>query len=172
MRFREAMRYKVTFRKRFSADGEPADDPKSLVSVMDGVIDDAEMGVTEVVRGDDLIDSTPRQILLYRALGMPERVPKYWHLPLVVGTDGRRLAKRHGDTRLAYYRERGVAAERVVGLLARWSGIEAGEEISAAGGVARFDVGRLPKEQIVFTADDDRWLLQGARGRDARATSE
>jgi glutamyl-tRNA synthetase len=134
------------------------------------VIDDAEMGVTEVVRGDDLIDSTPRQILLYRALGMPERVPNYWHLPLVVGTDGRRLAKRHGDTRLAYYRQRGVPAERVVALLARWSGVEVAEEVSARELVRRFDLGRLPREQVVFTAEDDRWLLAGAHGRDARAT--
>ena len=61
------------------------------------------MGVTDVVRGDDLLDSTPRQMLLYRALGMADRIPRYTHLPLVVGPDGRRLAKRHGDTRLSYY---------------------------------------------------------------------
>ena len=122
------------------------------------VIDDAKMGVTDVVRGDDLIDSTPRQILLYDALGMRERVPAYWHLPLVVGTDGRRLAKRHGDTRLAQYRNHGVPPERVVGLLARWSGIDAPDEVSAAELVSRFDLGRMPKEQTIFTATDDTWL--------------
>jgi glutamyl-tRNA synthetase len=122
------------------------------------VIDDAEIGVTDVVRGDDLIDSTPRQMLLYDALGMRERVPAYWHLPLVVGTDGRRLAKRHGDTRLAYYRDRGVPAERVVGLLARCSGIDAPDEVSAADLVSRFDLGRMPKGQVVFTTADDAWL--------------
>jgi glutamyl/glutaminyl-tRNA synthetase len=58
------------------------------------VVDDAAAGVTDIVRGDDLVDSTPRQILLYRALSMADRVPAYCHLPLVVGTDGRRLAKR------------------------------------------------------------------------------
>jgi glutamyl-tRNA synthetase len=66
------------------------------------VVDDADMGVTDVVRGDDLLDSAPRQVLLYRALGLAGRVPKYYHLPLVVGPDGRRLAKRHGDTRLSH----------------------------------------------------------------------
>jgi glutamyl-tRNA synthetase len=136
------------------------------------VIDDAEMGVTDVVRGDDLIDSTPRQILLYQALEMPERMPGYFHLPLVVGTDGRRLAKRHGDTRLAYYRERGVPAERIVALLARWCGIDVGSEASARELVGRFDLGRLPREQVVFTAEDDRWLLGGGRGRDGRASSD
>src|SRR3954447_1163354 len=61
------------------------------------VVDDAAMGITNIVRGDDLLDSTPRQILLYEALGLSNRTPTYYHLPLVVGTDGRRLAKRHGD---------------------------------------------------------------------------
>jgi glutamyl-tRNA synthetase len=122
------------------------------------VIDDAEAGVTDVVRGDDLIDSTPRQMLLYEALGLSGRTPDYWHLPLVVGTDGRRLAKRHGDTRLAYYRGQGVSAERVVGLLARWSGIDVPDEVTAAGLITRFDLARLPKHQVVFTADDDASL--------------
>src|SRR3954467_9598711 len=88
------------------------------------VVDDAAAGVTDVVRGDDLLDSTPRQILLYRALGLAERIPSYTHLPLVVGTDGRRLAQRNGDTRLSSYREAGVAAERVVALMARWLGVQ------------------------------------------------
>jgi glutamyl-tRNA synthetase len=123
------------------------------------VIDDAEMGVSDVVRGDDLVDSTPRQILLYRALGMAERIPAYWHLPLVVGTDGRRLAKRHGDTRLAHYRRKGVGAERILGLLARWSGMEVGEEISARELVGRFDLARVSKQPIVLGETDNRWLL-------------
>jgi glutamyl-tRNA synthetase len=134
------------------------------------VIDDAEMGVTDVVRGDDLIDSTPRQMLLYDALGMRARAPNYWHVPLIVGTDGRRLAKRHGDTRLAHYRERGVPAMRVLGLMARWCGIDAGAEVSAAELVGKFEPGRLSREQIVFTTEDDRWLIEGSHGRDARAT--
>jgi glutamyl-tRNA synthetase len=82
------------------------------------VVDDAAQGVTEVVRGDDLIPSTPRQLLLYEALGLPP--PRFVHVPLVVGPDGRRLAKRHGDTRLAALRSAGVPAERLLGLLA-WS---------------------------------------------------
>src|SRR5205823_2514620 len=76
------------------------------------VVDDAAMNVMHIVRGDDLLDSTPRQILLYRALGLSQRIPRYMHLPLVAGTDGRRLAKRHGDTRLAHYRDQGVPAGR------------------------------------------------------------
>jgi glutamyl-tRNA synthetase len=82
------------------------------------VVDDAAQGVTEVIRGDDLVPSTPRQLLLYEALGL--QPPAFAHVPLVVGPDGRRLAKRHGDTRLASLREAGVKAEALVGLLA-WS---------------------------------------------------
>jgi glutamyl-tRNA synthetase len=82
------------------------------------VVDDAVGGITEVVRGDDLIPSTPRQLLLYEALGWPP--PAFVHVPLVVGIDGRRLAKRHGDTRLLHLRQAGVRAEALVGLLA-WS---------------------------------------------------
>jgi glutamyl-tRNA synthetase len=82
------------------------------------VVDDADAGVTEVIRGDDLLPSTPRQLLLYRALGKPP--PRFAHVPLVVGPDGRRLAKRHGDTRLASLRAAGVSPEALVGLLA-WS---------------------------------------------------
>jgi len=82
------------------------------------VVDDAAQEVTEVVRGDDLVASTPRQLLLYAALGL--RPPAFTHVPLVVGPDGRRLAKRHGDTRLAALRAAGVQAPALLGLLA-WS---------------------------------------------------
>ncbi|MEM6365252.1 MAG: glutamate--tRNA ligase family protein, partial [Planctomycetota bacterium] len=79
------------------------------------VIDDMDQGVTDVVRGDDLVISTFRQIQLINVLG--GSIPTYAHVPLVCGQDGRRLAKRHGDTRLASYREQGVAPETVV----RWA---------------------------------------------------
>jgi glutamyl-tRNA synthetase len=82
------------------------------------VVDDAAQGITEVIRGDDLIPSTPRQLQLYQALGL--QPPTFAHVPLVVGPEGRRLAKRHGDTRLATLRRSGVKAEMLLGLLA-WS---------------------------------------------------
>jgi glutamyl-tRNA synthetase len=115
------------------------------------VVDDSDMGVTHVVRGDDLIDSTPRQIALFRALGRGNAIPQYFHLPLVVGTDGRRLAKRHGDTRLATYRNRGVPARRVLQILAEWSGIDPSESIGCAGDFARlFRLERCPRTPIHF----------------------
>ena len=122
------------------------------------VIDDDAAGVTHVVRGDDLTDSAGRQLLLYRALGLgPE--PAYWHLPLVRGADGRRLAKRHGDTRLDAYRGRGVGPERVVGLCAHWCGItETRSAMDAAEFRDRFDPSRMPRSDVIFGAEDEAWL--------------
>lgn len=120
------------------------------------VVDDAEMNVTHVVRGDDLVDSTPRQLLLYEALGLADQIPTYTHVPLIVGPDGRRLAKRHGDTRLSSYRDRGIAPERIVRMLARWCGIDdATDARSALDLVGRFDFSRLPHHAITFDPSRD-----------------
>jgi len=124
------------------------------------VVDDHRQGVTQIVRGDDLLDSAARQMVLYRMLGY-ENVPRYTHLPLVKGTDGKRLAKRHGDTRVDSYRDKGVAAERVIGLMAAWCAIVPREKpvpMSAAEFRERLDLRTMPRELIVFTAEDDRWL--------------
>lgn len=123
------------------------------------VVDDHRQGVTDIVRGDDLLDSAARQLLLYRALGYaPE--PSYAHLPLVIGEDGRRLAKRHGDTRIDHYRAQGVPAERVIGLIAFWSGVSTRREsMSASEFASAFNLGSMPRDAAVFTTEDDRWLL-------------
>jgi glutamyl-tRNA synthetase len=81
------------------------------------VADDAAMGVNQVVRGDDLIPSTPRQILLYRALGFP--VPDFGHVPLVVDADGRRLAKRDDSIKLSKLREQGIKPSQLIQTIAR-----------------------------------------------------
>ncbi len=124
------------------------------------VVDDAAQQVTQVVRGDDLIRSAPRQRLLYELLKLAP-VPEYTHLPLVLGEDGRRLAKRHGDTRLASYRDLGVRAERLVGLLAGWCGLGERREMSAAEFADIFDLDRLSPGAVTCTADDDAWLRDG-----------
>lgn len=127
------------------------------------VVDDIAQGVTDVVRGDDLLNSTARQILIYRLLGYDQPPVRYWHLPLVRGEDGRRLAKRHGDTRLAIYRdEHNVSAERIIGLLASWSGIE-GERrnMDAMTFAQQFDIDTLPEEPITFTEEHHQWLIAG-----------
>ena len=114
------------------------------------VVDDAAMGVTEVMRGDDLIPSTPRQNLLYRALGLVP--PEFGHIPLVVGGDGRRLAKRHGDTRLATLRSARVKPEALLGLLA-WScgWIEKLEPITARELLPHFRLSSIPPRPFVLT---------------------
>ena len=124
------------------------------------VVDDAAAGVTHVVRGDDLLDSTPRQLQLYRALGLAEAIPAYAHLPLVIGPDGRRLAKRHGDSRLSFYRSRGVTAGRVRQLLARWCGISVGPDEPVDALVPLFDLARLPRKPIVYGPADEAVLLR------------
>jgi glutamyl-tRNA synthetase len=128
------------------------------------VVDDAQMGVTDIVRGDDLLDSTPRQILLYRALGLAAAIPNYFHLPLVVGPDGLRLAKRHGDTRLSFYRDRDVPPGRLLALLARWCGMDASADGTGISDLLRaFNIDRLPHGRIVFSGEDDAWLRGGAQ---------
>jgi glutamyl-tRNA synthetase len=138
----------------FKADGTPA----YQLAV---VIDDAAGGVNAIVRGDDLLDSAARQIHLRHLLGLsPE--PRYWHLPLVVGPDGRRLAKRHGDTRLSHYRAIGATPERVLGLLGYWCGLlPQRREASMDELLARFDLAALPRTPVVFGEADDEFLKNG-----------
>ncbi len=107
------------------------------------VVDDAAQGVEEVVRGADLAETTPRQILLARRLGLP--VPAYAHVPLMLGPDGARLAKRHGAVTLADRLARGETAAEVRGELAASTGLaEVGETPSMDDLLARFDPAALP----------------------------
>ena len=109
------------------------------------VIDDADDGVTRVLRGADLLTSAARQRQLARALGLPPVA--YGHFPLVVGPDGRRLAKRHGDTRLASLAARGVTAAEVRAWIAASAGVpaeEAGRLVPRS-----FDPSRIPTEPVV-----------------------
>lgn len=120
------------------------------------VADDIAMGVTEVVRGDDLLSSAARQTLLYRAFDAEP--PRYGHVPLILGPDGKRIAKRHGDSRIRFYREQGLSPAHIVGTLARWSGFEVGpctpaELIGLWGSVA------LNKDTVVLDGVRHRELL-------------
>ena len=110
--------------------------------------DDGLMGVTHVVRGADLLGSTPRQIQLLEALGLP--VPAYLHVPLLLGTDGNRLSKRAGDTTLRHYRERGVRPQRIVAELARSAGLTDAREVEPRELVAGFDLARLARDATPF----------------------
>lgn len=160
---------KISFRDRFA--GEQIADLENqfgdfVIYKSDGVPsyqlavvhDDHEMGITEVLRGDDLIPSTFRQLAIYDFFGWEP--PTFVHLPLVVGPDGRRLAKRHGDTRLSWLREQGVSAEHLIGMLARSLGwTDNIKEQSAADLLARYDLRRIPNEPFVFGEKELNRLL-------------
>lgn len=109
------------------------------------VVDDAEQGVDEVVRGADLADSTPRQILLGRWLGLP--IPRYAHVPLVLGGDGARLAKRHGAATLA---QRAEPPELTLAWLAHSLGLAGGRDRVPAARelLEEFDPDRIPREPV------------------------
>jgi glutamyl-tRNA synthetase len=108
------------------------------------VVDDAAQGVEEVVRGADLADTTPRQVWLARRLGLP--VPAYAHVPLVLGPDGERLAKRHGAVTLADLAARGIEPPMVLAAMAESLGLaRSGSPVgSVAELVTTFDPDRVP----------------------------
>jgi glutamyl-tRNA synthetase len=113
------------------------------------VVDDAAMAIEEVVRGDDLLPSTARQLLLYRALGLA--APRFAHVPLVVGEDGARLAKRHRALSVGELREAGADPAVVVGALAALSGLAPpGAALRPRALVGGFSLARLPRRPAVL----------------------
>jgi glutamyl-tRNA synthetase len=135
-------------------------DPAGPAYQLAVVHDDATTGVTQVIRGDDLVPSTPRQVLLYRALGWPP--PAFGHVPLAVGPDGRRLAKRDGSLKLATLRAAGVDARRLVGWLARSCGWTDRAEPSSPGDwIGRSRLDSVPGQPWVVTAGAVSALLRG-----------
>jgi glutamyl-tRNA synthetase len=123
------------------------------------VVDDAASGVTEVLRGDDLLGSTPRQLQLHDALGLP--APSYAHVPLLLQADGKRLAKRDGATTAAGLRERGVSGPAIVGLLARWSGLGDGQPVTPRELLKGFSVERVRREPTTVHDAELDALLEG-----------
>lgn len=115
-------------------------------------VDDADAGVTEVIRGADLLSSTPRQIALYDALGL--RLPRFAHVGLVVDPKGARLSKRHGATSIESLRDAGRTREHVIGLLARSLGLtETAAPIPAVELVSRLYVGEIPASSFVWNPE-------------------
>lgn len=116
------------------------------------VVDDHLQGVTDVVRGDDLLLSTPRQVHLQQLLGFS--TPAYAHVPLVVGADGHRLAKRHGATTMAELAERGIDAQRLLALLGSSLDLcDADDRVSVAQLADDFSFDRIPRAPWVFDID-------------------
>lgn len=123
------------------------------------VVDDAESGITHVLRGDDLLGSTPRQVQLAQALSLP--IPTYAHVPLLLGPDGKRLAKRAGPPSLTELRKAGVPAEGLFGLLAGWAGLGDGGAVAPASLVPAFSLKRLPRQPVAVDPAQVRRALLG-----------
>ncbi len=122
------------------------------------VSDDAHMRITHVIRGDDHLSNTPKQVLLYRALGLPE--PAFAHVPLILGPDGKRLSKRHGATAVGEYESQGLLPEAMVNFLALlgWSPGDDREIMELDELVAAFSMERVLKKSAVFDSDKLMWL--------------
>ncbi len=121
------------------------------------VVDDASMGITTVIRGDDHINNTPRQILLYEAMGCP--VPQFAHVPMILGADKTRLSKRHGATSVMAYRDMGFLPEAMINYLVRLGWSHGDEEIfSKEELVEKFTIEAVGKSAGVFNPDKLLWL--------------
>jgi glutamyl-tRNA synthetase len=122
------------------------------------VSDDADMRVTHVIRGDDHLSNTPKQILLYRAAGAP--LPRFAHLPLILGPDTKRLSKRHGAVSVTEYRDRGYLPEALFNFLALlgWSPGDGREKMSRREMIEAFALESINRKGAVFDEQKLEWL--------------
>ena len=121
------------------------------------VVDDIDMAITHIIRGDDHLANTPRQIQLYEALGCP--LPQFAHVPLILGTDKARLSKRHGATSVTAYRDMGYFPEAVVNYLVRLAWSHGDQEIfSRAELIDKFSLGNVGKSAGVFNPEKFLWV--------------
>jgi glutamyl-tRNA synthetase/nondiscriminating glutamyl-tRNA synthetase len=122
------------------------------------VIDDALMDISNIIRGDDHISNTPKQILIYEALGF--NLPKFAHLPMIMGSDHTRLSKRHGATSVMEYKEIGYIPEAVVNYIAHlgWSSGDEREIFSLEELVKEFSLDKISKHAAVFSIDKLNWF--------------
>ncbi len=123
------------------------------------VVDDADMGITHVIRGDDHINNTPRQINIYQALGMP--VPEFAHVPMILGDDGARLSKRHGAVSVMQYAEDGYLPEAVLNYLVRLGWSHGDQELfTKAEMIDLFELSGVNKAPSAFNTTKLKWINQ------------
>ncbi|HAG53246.1 MAG TPA: glutamate--tRNA ligase [Alphaproteobacteria bacterium] len=121
------------------------------------VADDNDMGVTNIIRGDDHINNTPKQINIYKALGFD--IPTFAHIPLIHGEDGKKMSKRHGATTTGEYKENGFMKEAILNFLARLSWSLGDKEVfSMDEAIANFDIKNVSKGSAVFDNTKLEWL--------------
>lgn len=121
-------------------------------------IDDALMGITHVIRGDDHVSNSPKQIVLFRALGF--RVPEFAHAPMILGPDRSRLSKRHGATSIDEFRKKGYLPEALVNFLSllSWSSASGDEILSKERLIAEFDFSRMSQSPAIFDTVKLNWM--------------
>ena len=156
--FNDLLRGEVTF------DGELIGD--FVIMKSDGiptynyavVIDDAMMDITHVMRGDDHISNTPKQILIYEALGLT--IPEFSHIPMIMGQDHTRLSKRHGATSVMEYEKMGYIAEAVVNYIAHlgWSSGDEREIFTKEELIKEFSLDKISKHAAVFSMEKLNWV--------------
>jgi glutamyl-tRNA synthetase len=122
------------------------------------VLDDALMGITHIIRGEDHISNTPKQIFLYEALGFP--LPKFAHIPMILGPDRSKLSKRHGATSIRDYRAQGFTAEAINNYLALlgWTPADGAELMNLQELIAKFDLDRASKSNSIFDLQKLTWM--------------
>ncbi len=137
------------------------------------VIDDSDMNITHVIRGDDHVNNTPRQINIYRALSAT--LPKFGHVPMILGADGERLSKRHGAVSVMQYRDDGFLPEALINYLARLGWSHGDDEIfSRQQMVDWFDLGHISRSPARFDPEKLKWLnaqYMKASGNETLATA-
>src|SRR3954469_18865010 len=123
------------------------------------VVDDLDMDITHVIRGDDHVNNTPRQIHIFRALGV--RLPEFGHVPMILGADGERLSKRHGAVSVVQYRDEGYLPEALLNYLARLGWSHGDEEVfSMQQFVEWFDLAHVSRSAAQFNPEKLSWLNQ------------
>jgi glutamyl-tRNA synthetase len=125
------------------------------------VVDDADMNISHVLRGDDHISNTPRQIQLYQALGLP--IPQFAHLSTILGNDGKRLSKRHGALSVLTYKDQGILPEALLNCLCRLGWSHGDQEVFTVDEmIALFDLDAVQKSPASFSDEKLLWLNQQA----------
>ncbi|CAG0933288.1 MAG: Glutamate--tRNA ligase [Rhodocyclaceae bacterium] len=136
------------------------------------VVDDLDMGISHCIRGDDHVNNTPRQINIYRALGAP--LPAFAHVPMILGSDGERLSKRHGAVSVMQYAEDGYLPEALLNYLARLGWSHGNDEVfSLEQFVDWFDLEHISRSPAQFNPEKLAWLdQQHLKGRDDKMLAE
>jgi len=154
----DLLRGRVSFANRMLGDFIILKSNKTPAFNFANVVDDAMMKISYVIRGDDHLSNTPRQILLYEALDF--KVPQYAHISMILGKDGRKLSKRHGATSISYYREKGYLPWALVNYLALlgWSTVDSQQFFEKEELIEKFSLEKVGKSAAIFDPQKLEWM--------------